>query len=443
MNEQLWYGPMGELVMRQQQGVSLTWYAGAFATVTGSLSSTCQGPGCPVDTATLSVDAHVLLRTTRIASVRSGASSRTLYYYRDRQGSVVATSTPGGAIGVRLRYGPYGAVVKLVDATGNPVDCSTSTACPELGYTGALQLSGSLVYLNARVYDTDLRRFLSADSVDLARYAYTGGDPANHTDPSGHRMTSDIDARPFRWLPGAYLFNTSFIEVLGKDANGNIVVDYGFRSDYAEAYVNGYINGNETLAAAVNRAAKEQASRWDLLNKTGVASLGILVASQDDEMSKALIEEEKKRGAVILDQQTVHTGRFLLDSWTKRFADAYESNFEFNLRANIEFAVGVGGSVERLVIGGAVQPAISRAMGRASGLRAVVALARILQSPAIEVIGGPLVTDIAFVGAATFSVTILTAASAAYIGSAGDAAIDAAYSATAASIYVGLSNSAP
>ncbi len=148
MSEQLWYGPMGELVMRQQQGVNLTWYAGAFATVTGTFDS--QGVVTP---GSIAVDAHVLRETTRVASVRSGASSRTLYYYRDRQGSVVATSTPGGALGVRLRYGPYGAVEKLVDATGNPVDCSTSTACPELGYTGALRLSGSLVYLNARVYD--------------------------------------------------------------------------------------------------------------------------------------------------------------------------------------------------------------------------------------------------------------------------------------------------
>ncbi len=128
--------------------MNLTWYAGAFATVTGTFDS--QGVVTP---GSIAVDAHVLRETTRVASVRSGASSRTLYYYRDRQGSVVATSTPGGALGVRLRYGPYGAVEKLVDATGNPVDCSTSTACPELGYTGALRLSGSLVYLNARVYD--------------------------------------------------------------------------------------------------------------------------------------------------------------------------------------------------------------------------------------------------------------------------------------------------
>jgi hypothetical protein len=102
-----------------------------------------------------------LLGTTRIASVRSkkvGTTypvSQTLYYYRDRQGSVVATSTAGGAIGVKLRYGPYGALEKVVGATavnGDPCPTSTTSTCPELGYTGALRLTGSLVYLNVRVY---------------------------------------------------------------------------------------------------------------------------------------------------------------------------------------------------------------------------------------------------------------------------------------------------
>jgi RHS repeat-associated protein len=189
-SESLWYGPMGELVMRQQ-GQQMTWYAGAFATVTAQLPAGCQVAGCAADQTTLQVDAHVLLGTTRIASVRSKKSGttfpilQTLYYYRDRQGSVVATSTAGGVLGVQLRYGPYGTLDKVVGANAGDTDCRTTATCPELGYTGALRLSGSLVFLNARVYDTALRRFLSADSVDLARYTYTGGDPANYTDPTG------------------------------------------------------------------------------------------------------------------------------------------------------------------------------------------------------------------------------------------------------------------
>ncbi len=191
-SEKLWYGPAGELVMRQQ-GQQVTWNAGAFATVTGQLPAGCQAAGCGVDVATVVVDTHVLLGTTKLASVRSskvGASypvSQTLYYYRDRLGSIVATSTAGGFIGVRLRWGPYGVLEKVVGANAGDGECRTTPTCPELGYTGALRLTGSLVYLNARVYDAGLRRFLTADSVDLARYTYTGGDPSNRIDPSGLR----------------------------------------------------------------------------------------------------------------------------------------------------------------------------------------------------------------------------------------------------------------
>ena len=47
----------------------------------------------------------------------------------------------------------------------------------ELGYTNALRLSGSLLYLKARVYDTQERVFIQADDVDRLRYAYVQGDP--------------------------------------------------------------------------------------------------------------------------------------------------------------------------------------------------------------------------------------------------------------------------
>jgi RHS repeat-associated protein len=223
-SEKLWYGPMGELILRQQ-GVDLTWYAGALATVRAKLPSACQTAGCAADQTSITVDAHVLLGTTRIASVRSrkvGTSypvSQTLYTYRDRQGSVVATSTAGGAIGVKLRYGPYGTLDKVVGATalnGDLCPVSTTSTCPELGFTGALRLTGSLLYLNARVYDAALRRFLSADSADLKRYAYTGGHPANYTDPSGMFPIENPGAGSIRWSS----INPNFLVDAGQ-AGGN------------------------------------------------------------------------------------------------------------------------------------------------------------------------------------------------------------------------------
>jgi RHS repeat-associated protein len=100
-----------------------------------------------------------------------------LYYHRDRQGSVVATTVTGGQVGVQYRYGPYGEVDEVL---GNE-----AWAGSDLGYTGGLRLSGTLLHLRARVYDSGLRRFLQADTVDPLRYTYVEGDPANLVDPSG------------------------------------------------------------------------------------------------------------------------------------------------------------------------------------------------------------------------------------------------------------------
>jgi RHS repeat-associated protein len=124
------------------------------------------------------VDDHVLLAGTRIVSVRP---SRTLYYYRSRLGTVVATSvttsTQAGVLGAQYRYDPYGKVQVALN--------ETATTASELGYTNGLRLSGSLLYLKARVYDAEARVFLQADSVDRYRYAYVWGDPVNLSDPTG------------------------------------------------------------------------------------------------------------------------------------------------------------------------------------------------------------------------------------------------------------------
>lgn len=171
--ERLTYGPTGELVSRQVGG-KLSFYVGEYMTVTASGQAGCVGTACVPQPATVAADYHVLLAGTRITSV---SPSRTLFYYRSRQGTVVATSLAGGTLGAQYRYDPYG---KLVVAYGE-----TAANASELGYTNALRLSGNLWYLKARVYDAELKTFLTADSVDRYRYAYVWGDPANLSDPSG------------------------------------------------------------------------------------------------------------------------------------------------------------------------------------------------------------------------------------------------------------------
>jgi RHS repeat-associated protein len=177
----------------RQEGTAVTFYVGDLATVTATLPPGCQWGGCTVDASTIRVDGHVTLSATRIASVQSTSSAvgRTLYYYRDRQGSVIATSFGGGGLGVRLRYSPYGLLEKVDGAAAGDPQCRASPGCPELGYTGALRLSGARVYLQTRVYDPEIRQFITADSVDAVRYGYVRGDPANHVDPDGRMSRAD------------------------------------------------------------------------------------------------------------------------------------------------------------------------------------------------------------------------------------------------------------
>ncbi|ACG75310.1 YD repeat protein [Anaeromyxobacter sp. K] len=173
-SERLYYAPGGELLYRQE-GERFSFYVGEYASVTASGATGCSSTDtCAPLNASVKVDAHVVFAGTRVASARS---DRTLFYYRTRLGSVVATSLNGGRRGAEYRYTPYGSIDL---ATGE-----TESTRTELGYANAVRLSGSLVYLRARVYDSLARVFIQADIVDRYRYAYVLGDPVNFADPTG------------------------------------------------------------------------------------------------------------------------------------------------------------------------------------------------------------------------------------------------------------------
>jgi hypothetical protein len=93
----------------------------------------------------VNVQVHVLLAGIRIATIRASSpdpAANVLYYHRDAQGSVVATTISGGLLGARYRYGPYGELVhaQVVRPAGES----------DLGYTGAVKLSGGLLHPGAR-----------------------------------------------------------------------------------------------------------------------------------------------------------------------------------------------------------------------------------------------------------------------------------------------------
>ncbi len=170
-SEYIAYDPFGQLLWRKV-GTAESWYLGKHATVTGLGGS-------------VAVDLHLEVNGGRVASVRVGASPRTLYLHRDRLTSVVETSLSGGVPGASYRYGAHGA---LTSASGD-----AGAAESELGYAGAVRLTGGLLLMGARVYDPALKIFLQPDPLAPHSYTYAGGDPINRWDPTG---LEDLEVDP-------------------------------------------------------------------------------------------------------------------------------------------------------------------------------------------------------------------------------------------------------
>ncbi|RMH77469.1 MAG: RHS repeat-associated core domain-containing protein [Calditrichaeota bacterium] len=117
----------------------------------------------------------------------AGVSERR-FFYQDERGSVVAVANDAGAAIATFRYGPWGESTDAAPGSG------AGTGFSRFGYTGAIKLPGTdLLHMRARVYATELARFLEPDPIGFASgqlnlYSYVGNDPVNFTDPSGLRV---------------------------------------------------------------------------------------------------------------------------------------------------------------------------------------------------------------------------------------------------------------
>lgn len=150
-----------------------------------------------VTTRTVYVGAGLVEYTGTTVTTNYGIAFRTkvgnnpstlTYRHSDHLGSTSATSTPSGNLSAAQEFTPWGGVR------------SGSITGTELNFTGQRRDSGTgLLYYNARYYDANLGRFLSADTIapDPAnpqsrnRYTYVLNNPLGYTDPSGHCAETD------------------------------------------------------------------------------------------------------------------------------------------------------------------------------------------------------------------------------------------------------------
>ena len=110
------------------------------------------------------------------------------FYAKDALGSTRALTDANGTVTDTLTYTAYGEL--------DPA-ASTGTTANEFGFAGyQADAPTGLLNLRDRWLDAAAGRFTSADSyegnisdpITRNHYAYTGGDPVNNTDPSGHDL---------------------------------------------------------------------------------------------------------------------------------------------------------------------------------------------------------------------------------------------------------------
>ncbi|HIP20807.1 MAG TPA: hypothetical protein EYG70_06760, partial [Sulfurimonas sp.] len=120
------------------------------------------------------------------------------YFHTDALGSVTAITDDRGKVVTRRSYEPFGKI-RAMDyglLSNNAIIPSNTVEQTTRAYTGHEQIAEikGLIHMNARVYDSDIGRFLSADTIiqdphdsqSYNRYSYVRNNPLKYTDPTGN-----------------------------------------------------------------------------------------------------------------------------------------------------------------------------------------------------------------------------------------------------------------
>lgn len=134
----------------------------------------------------------------------TGAGSEEAYYYHQNSlYSVAAMTDATGTVAERYAYSAYGQPVYL-DANANLLDPQASTVGNPYLFTGRrLDDETGLYYYRARMYDSELGRFVSRDPIgywagDVNLYRYVGNSPLVFFDPTG------LQGQLAHWHTGHY-----------------------------------------------------------------------------------------------------------------------------------------------------------------------------------------------------------------------------------------------
>ena len=129
---------------------------------------------------------HIFVGDLKVASI---TSAQQMYYLPDHLGGTNVLTDKTGVKKEVMEYEPFGTFSRH-DKYG------TGAEVAQFYFTGQkFDEESGLYYYNARYYDPGLGRFITADTIvqdpegnpqTFNRYSYTGNNPVNYTDPTGH-----------------------------------------------------------------------------------------------------------------------------------------------------------------------------------------------------------------------------------------------------------------
>ncbi|RLJ22616.1 hypothetical protein DJ030_00910 [bacterium endosymbiont of Escarpia laminata] len=195
------YGPDNNRVTKQsldKNGQETTWYIGKGYELITSVDM--DGNHLERKKHFIYADGEVIAIQVRTIENGQKQADQTRYLHKDALGSVDTITDSHGAIIARMGYTPFG---QRRAVNGQEIDQSFQRKLTNRGYTGHEQIDNiGLIHMNARLYDPEIGRFLSADiyiqepglSQNFNRYIYVMNNPLKYNDPSGHFLNFIIGA---------------------------------------------------------------------------------------------------------------------------------------------------------------------------------------------------------------------------------------------------------
>jgi RHS repeat-associated protein len=144
-------------------------------------------------------------------------------YHFDCRGSTIAITDTSGNITDTFAYDTYG---KLISRTG-----TSEIIFGYNGRDGVVTDDNGLIYMRARYYSPNMKRFINADiipgklsnAITLNRFAYANGNPVSFIDPFGLSVWS--------WLKDKYNAAKDWVADTYNDAKDAVVDTYNAAKD--------------------------------------------------------------------------------------------------------------------------------------------------------------------------------------------------------------------